>query len=60
MRNLLKQYPISEGDFVSVCRKAIDLARQIQGALPADGADIHKKLSVCIAKLDRDVVQVHL
>ncbi len=59
MRNILKQYPISEGDFVSVCRKAIDLARQIQAAYPSS-PQLRQKLTQCISKLDRDVVQVHL
>lgn len=59
MRNLTKHYPLSEGDFVNVCRRTIDLARQIISAYRAN-PELSDKLRLCIQKLDRDVVKVHL
>lgn len=58
MRTLMRRYPISEGDFVSTCRRTIDLARQIMGSYPTTA--LQQKLQLCIQKLDRDVVRVHL
>lgn len=58
MRTLMRRYPISEGDFVTTCRRTIDLTRQILSAY-TDPA-LKQKLELCIQSLDRDVVRVHL
>jgi len=56
----LRQYTnIQDGDIVSLFRRAIDLMRQIRSAATEDKF-IVAKLTACIKKLDRDVVQVNL
>lgn len=50
---------LQDGDIVSVFRRTIDLLRQIRSAADADKALV-TKLSECIKKLDRDVVEVNL
>ncbi|MDA8235761.1 MAG: DEAD/DEAH box helicase [Clostridia bacterium] len=56
----LRQYTnLQDGDVVSLFRRAIDLMRQIRSAAHEDKF-IVAKLSACIKKLDRDVVQVNL
>ncbi|HEX3032631.1 MAG TPA: hypothetical protein VHS59_10380, partial [Bacillota bacterium] len=56
----LRQYcNLQDGDIVSVMRRTIDLLRQIRSAAGEDKA-IFGKLSDCIRRLDRDVVEVIL
>lgn len=56
---ILHDYPVSAGDFVSACRRAIDLLRQIGEAVSEDPA-LRTKINEAILFLDRDVVSVHL
>ncbi|NLM25041.1 MAG: DEAD/DEAH box helicase [Firmicutes bacterium] len=52
---LLKAYPIEPGDFIQLCRRAIDVLRQIQVlAMPKLGDTI----STAISKIDRGLVKV--
>lgn len=48
-----------EGDFVSLCRRTVDLLRQLKNAV-ADDAALQKKLKACMGKIDRDIVKLGL
>lgn len=50
---------LAEGDIVSVFRRTIDLLRQIRSAAAGD-YHVVEKLTNCIKRLDRDVVEVNL
>ncbi|MBI2875233.1 MAG: DEAD/DEAH box helicase [Firmicutes bacterium] len=58
-KELIEMSSLSEGDIVSVCRRTIDLLRQIKNACPGDW-QLASKINLCIAKLDRDVVSLNL
>ncbi|HEY8416950.1 MAG TPA: DEAD/DEAH box helicase [Limnochordales bacterium] len=54
-QELLRHYPLEAGDFVALCRQAVDLLRQVKGA----GADpaLRAAVDAAIAAVDRDVVR---
>ena len=57
---LLEMEPqVTEGDLISAFRRAIDLLRQLRRACQQD-RPLADKLSRCIEKLDRDVVEIRL
>jgi superfamily II RNA helicase len=58
-QDLLRRTPLAEGDIVLAFRRAIDLLRQIRATCKEDGA-LADKISLCIEKMDRDVVRVDL
>jgi len=54
-QELLRHYPLEAGDFVALCRQAVDLLRQVKGA----GASplLRDVVDAAIAAVDRDVVR---
>jgi superfamily II RNA helicase len=56
---VVRQSGTDPGDIVHAFRRAIDLLRQVKGAVRQDEAMV-EKLNRCIARLDRDVVAVEL
>lgn len=55
LEDILKQFPLDPGDFVQLCRRAIDLLRQIQSAAPAP---LGAKAKQAVTLIDKGVVQV--
>jgi superfamily II RNA helicase len=51
---LLKDLPLDPGDFVQLCRRSVDILRQLQSA--ADH-DLNEKLETAIQSIDRGVAQ---
>lgn len=57
---LLEMEPdVTEGDLISAFRRAIDLLRQLRRVVKADES-LADKLSRCIQRMDRDVVEIRL
>lgn len=56
---ITKKTSLSEGDIVSICRRTLDLLRQIQNSFPEDFW-LKSKITNCITKLDRGIVSVGL
>lgn len=50
---------VTEGDLISAFRRAIDLLRQLRRVASSD-ASLKDKLSRCIQRMDRDVVEIRL
>lgn len=59
LAQVLQEFDLEPGDFVSLCRQTIDLLRQMAGALPDDQA-LQSRVEAALTGLDRDVVQVRL
>lgn len=59
MFEIVEKTKMSEGDFVSLCRRTVDLLKQIRNAVPDDRI-LKDKLNRCIAKIDRDIVKLGL
>ncbi len=73
LNRILRDFPMSPGDFVTACRRAIDLLRQISDAIQAldrasvpahtenaNDTDMPQKIKEAITALDRHVVSVKL
>lgn len=66
LSRILRDFPMSPGDFVTACRRAIDLLRQINEAVQAcaraddSNSDMPLKIKTAITALDRHVVSVKL
>jgi superfamily II RNA helicase len=59
--DLLKGAPqIQEGDLVSAFRRGIDIMRQIKAACARQDSILTAKLSECMDRMDRDIVQVNI
>lgn len=54
-QHIEEYYEIEEGDFVSLCRRTIDVLRQIKKAYTSD-EHIQKICNECIKIIDRDIV----
>jgi len=59
--DLLKEAgSIQEGDIVQIFRRGIDIMRQIRSACLTQDLSFAMKLKECMAKMDRDLIQVSL
>lgn len=55
LKELLKHHPIEPGDFVQLCRRTIDVLRQLLVLSPPKLAN---NIETAITKIDRDIVSV--
>lgn len=58
LQDILQEYPIAPGDFVTLCRQTIDLLRQIASVLPHRSE--RQRVYEAIKNLDRGVVRVNI
>lgn len=54
IQELLKDLPLDPGDFVQLCRRSVDILRQLQSV---GDQDLNQKLEEAISTIDRGVVQ---
>lgn len=59
LTDILREFPISGGDFVALCRQAIDLLRQMADASRGDHG-LRERFLRAISLVDRDMVKVRL
>ena len=59
LEDIISNTDLLEGDFVALCRRVMDLFRQVKNAY-SDDKSIITKINNCIAKINRDVVELGL
>lgn len=59
LENITSNTELLEGDFVALCRRIMDLFRQVKNAY-RDDKSIITKINNCISKINRDVVELGL